>query len=131
MSAGRNAVTKLLGALGLVALWLPRMTVPLATSSCACGERGSAIVLEPSTIARPHVLSLGGACNGESAECMREDAEHRCEILWIVPTNEGRCTVTARFADGSTSEHTVEYALDGEYPCRGNIRPVRDEVGRL
>ena len=36
-----------------------------------------------------------------------------------------------RFPDGTRSDAAIDYELDGEYPCRGNIRPRHDGVTRL
>lgn len=119
-------------AFALTLAWFPRIAIPLTTTACSCPEAGSAVILEPATLERNPVLGVGGeACTPEDVECMHRDARDRCDVYWITPRGEGRCLVQARFSDGTHLSSTIDYDLDGEYPCRGNVRPRVDGVTRL
>ncbi len=124
-------------ALSVVALaWAPRVALPVAApalvTGCNCPDRGSAVVLDATAVERqPQIVVSGEACNAKSVECMHRDAQDRCDTFWIVPTDEGRCSFSARFPDGSALEHEIDYVVDDEYPCRGNIRARGPDVTRL
>lgn len=116
--------------------WAPRIAVPVAvpvaTTACGCPERGSAVVFDAATMARqPAIVLEGEACNAQSLECMHRDGHDRCDTFWINPIREGRCIFSARFPDGTTIEDAIDYELDTEYPCRGNLRPRPDHVTRI
>jgi hypothetical protein len=90
------------------------------------------VVLDAATVERePTIFVEGNACNAKSVECMHWDAKGRCDTFWIVPTNEGRCIFAARFSDGTSIEDVIEYDLDGEWPCRGNVRPRHEHITRI
>jgi hypothetical protein len=115
---------------------LPRLALPVAGSAtmtgCTCGERGSAVVFDAATVERePAIVVAGDVCNAESVVCLHRDAKDRCDTFWIVPIKEGRCIFTARFSDRTEIEEAIDYDVDGEYPCRGNVRPRHDHVTRI
>lgn len=123
-----RGATLLLG----VALWLPRLAVPVAAAGCGCPERGSAVELDAATVERaPAIVVDGDACNAESVTCLHRDAKDRCDTLWIEPLGPGQCLFSARFPDGTRIEEVIDYELDDEYPCRGNVRRRHDHVTRI
>jgi hypothetical protein len=90
------------------------------------------VILEAATVERqPEIVVGGEACNAQSIDCMHRDAQGRCDTFWIDPLREGRCVFTARFSDGTALAETIDFDLDGEWPCRGNIRPRHDHVPRM
>jgi hypothetical protein len=122
--------------LAIAAAWLPRVAIPLAAPigavGCTCPERGSPVIFDEATVARePTIFVEGDACDAKSVECMHRDAKDRCDTFWIVPTNEGQCVFSARFPDGTSIESVIDYNLDGEWPCRGNVRPTHEHVARV
>jgi len=124
-------------AFGVLAIaWAPRLAVPAAApvmlTGCGCPERGSAVVFDAATVERqPQIVVSGEACNAASVVCMHRDAQDRCDTFWIEPLREGRCIFSARFSDGTAIEDAIDYELDTEYPCRGNLRPRPDHVTRI
>lgn len=114
--------------LALVATALPRfalpVALPLATVGCNCQDDGSAVAFDRATTERsPQLVVTGDACSARSLECMHRDDADRCDVFWIVPERPGHCVFTARFDDGTAMEAAFDYEFDGEWPCRGSIRP--------
>jgi hypothetical protein len=105
---------------------------PATLTGCSCAERGSPVVLDEAVVEREPTITVGGeACNAKSVTCLGRDAKDRCNTFWIDPTSEGRCVFAVDFADGKRLEAAIDYELDGEYPCRGNIRPRHDGITRI
>lgn len=116
-----------------IGAWLPRLVVlPIATAGCQCSERGAAVVLDASLVAREPKISISGAaCPSSGVVCQHRDDQDRCDVFWIEPEREGVCQLTASFADGTAEVETIDFDRDDEYPCRGNVRPRHDGIGHL
>ncbi|MCW5834886.1 MAG: hypothetical protein KIS78_20970 [Labilithrix sp.] len=126
----RGAAVVTIVALGRLAV--ATVVVPAAVTGCTCGQHGSAVELDRASVERRPIIAVeGGACDATSVSCARHDTTGRCEVYWITPTREGRCTISARFSDDTQMEDEIEYHADSEYPCRGYIRPRHDHVTRF
>lgn len=99
-----------------------------ATVACNCNETGSPVELTPATLARRPQVELTGDAR---VECVQRKPDEQCTVYWIVPYKKGTVTFSLVFDDGTRTSDTIEYVDDTEYPCRGNIRPVRDKQTRL
>lgn len=137
-------MTRLRGRLGGVAalalsagaLWAPRIALsvgaPVMIAGCQCAERGVPVVLDEATVAREPAVSVSGvACEPADVVCMHRGSGDRCDVFWIEPKREGLCVFSVRFPDGTAIDRVIDFDEDGEYPCRGNVRPRTDQVTRI
>jgi hypothetical protein len=99
-----------------------------ATMACNCPDAGSYAEFSAASMARNPQLQITGDAR---VECMHRNVRDQCDGLWILPGQPGVVTVTLVFPDGTSAEDSVDYLYDGHYPCRGDLRPVRDKVIRL
>jgi hypothetical protein len=114
----KRALSALLTALLAVATTAP---IALATA-CQCRDNGSPIILDDEAVRQKLVVTAEGpACDTSKLECMQRDAEDRCQVYWIVPRSQGRCIVSLHLGDGRRIEEVIDYGLDEDYPCRGEI----------
>jgi hypothetical protein len=117
---------------GVLRALVPTTTIAITTSGCQCAERGTAVVLDSSVVARDPKFGVGGeACSPGNVVCQHRDATDRCDVYWIEPDRQGKCRVTVTFADGSGFDETIDFDEDEKYPCRGNVRPRRDGGTRI
>lgn len=111
-----------------LALLLAFLPPAASTVACSCPETGSPVEISPAALARDPRIELTGKAR---LECVRRDRAERCDVYWIVPEEPGTVTVALRYPDGLQVEDVIEFGTDDAYPCRGNIRPVRDHITRF
>lgn len=111
--------------LAVLLAFLPPAT---ATTACNCPDEGSYAELSAASMAKDPKIEVSGDAK---IECMHRNERDQCDGFWIVPASAGTVTVTLHFSDGTSASDSIEYLRDGHYPCRGDLRPVRDKVIRL
>jgi hypothetical protein len=99
-----------------------------ATMACNCPDAGSYAEFNAASMAKDPELEITGDAR---VECMHRNLRDQCDGLWIIPSQPGVVTLTLHFPDGTSASDSVDYLYDGHYPCRGDLRPVRDKVIRL
>lgn len=117
----------------LAATSIAAFAAPIAlTTACQCRENGSPIVISDELVRENLALTAeGSACTTSDLECMQRDKENRCQVYWIVARAEGRCVVTLDLGDGKRLEDVIDYGLDRDYPCRGDITTEHRHVTRF
>lgn len=99
-----------------------------STVACNCPDEGSYAEFTAASMAKDPKIEVGGDAR---VECMHRNTRDQCDGIWIIPASAGTVTITLRFADGTSASDSIEYLHDGHYPCRGDLRPVRDKVIQL
>ena len=111
--------------LAILLAFLPPAT---ATMACNCPDAGSYAEFYAASMDKNPELEITGDAR---VECMHRNLRDQCDGLWIVPSKPGVVTLTLHFPDGTSTSDSVDYIYDGHYPCRGDLRSVRDKVIRL